>query len=873
MKVLKGCILLVFIILLANFATASFLDINLTKDKVGPGQSFDGYVIFNFTEPILKDSKLSFHVNSEVYETQIIDLLEDYDLLEAEYRKNGENLNIVNVDFSKQEKKTVLGLDFSGRDRTAGKISVNSIQFDIKGETFNENKPSDVSIDIGNDNINDYKYQGNTLLGYEQLNRSYLADNTPDGSVYIRGSDIFCESVILNASKKYRLKANVQRLVNDATLNLTLTKEPLGYKPDCSTEKCCEIKTFTGMQQEVNCEIDKDVAEDGIYSLCAYATGDEYATNYFKLGTDLDEKIMSGYANGQDLSEDYYIYGDYAKYNNVLDNSIRVTIDKDVINNYLQNNECDTCLLVPISISSKTPGRVILSNPSIQYEYDGIARELNSFATLSYLAERINNTGTIQRQLTDIKNLIAPNTKGNTNEIYAEINTLNGILKSKRINFKVVDVPKAFIRYGPTNPKTGEMVLFDGSSSTKIRADIIKYEWEFGDGTKAEGEKTSHVYTNESSYNVVLTVTDDDELSGREVLTLTINKGNYSISSEADSIIQDINKLRAKIESGSSQLKDSAEQIGLNEILNNAYTEVTAIKSSNNTNLTEEQKTSKLNEIKNTIPMDISIDITTFTPKITSINDIPTDIAENDNARSQILRAQSELIINGEARSIKLIYSKERIDDFLYIKKTITGNGQKYEVIPTSTKIKDVITPENYNFTTPNIITFSGNTIEYTLEDGLLFNALNTKTINIPSDLENIEDVKTGNKDSVCGDNICDVSQENSDNCAQDCKPQRAYWVMILVIILIGVIVYFGLFFKGGLLNKYLINKPAILMFNNEKDYLAVKNFVRESRKRGIKDDKILSSLKAKKWKDEQIKAVIKEVKTEEKRLKSVVKK
>ncbi|MEK6955041.1 MAG: hypothetical protein AABW52_00115, partial [Nanoarchaeota archaeon] len=98
MKVLKGCILLVFIILLANFATASFLDINLTKDKVGPGQSFDGYVIFNFTEPILKDSKLSFHVNSEVYETQIIDLLEDYDLLEAEYRKNGENLNIVNVD-------------------------------------------------------------------------------------------------------------------------------------------------------------------------------------------------------------------------------------------------------------------------------------------------------------------------------------------------------------------------------------------------------------------------------------------------------------------------------------------------------------------------------------------------------------------------------------------------------------------------------------------------------------------------------------------------------------------------------------------------------------------------------------------------------
>ena len=58
MKVVKGCVLLVLVLLLANIASASFLDINLTKDKVGFNQAFDGIVRFNFTEPILKDSKL-----------------------------------------------------------------------------------------------------------------------------------------------------------------------------------------------------------------------------------------------------------------------------------------------------------------------------------------------------------------------------------------------------------------------------------------------------------------------------------------------------------------------------------------------------------------------------------------------------------------------------------------------------------------------------------------------------------------------------------------------------------------------------------------------------------------------------------------------
>ena len=59
-------------------------------------------------------------------------------------------------------------------------------------------------------------------------------------------------------------------------------------------------------------------------------------------------------------------------------------------------------------------------------------------------------------------------------------------------------------------------VRFDGTSSYDIDGDIVNYKWDFGDGTTDECRWgwTNNQYCEQGFYNVTLTVTDNDGLTG-----------------------------------------------------------------------------------------------------------------------------------------------------------------------------------------------------------------------------------------------------------------------------------------------------------------------------------------------------------------------
>ncbi len=76
-------------------------------------------------------------------------------------------------------------------------------------------------------------------------------------------------------------------------------------------------------------------------------------------------------------------------------------------------------------------------------------------------------------------------------------------------------------------------VSFDASESFDIDGDIVSYEWDFGDGETGVGETINHVF-GEGTYNVTLTVTDNDTLTDsmtREI-TITIEDENIVPSVE-----------------------------------------------------------------------------------------------------------------------------------------------------------------------------------------------------------------------------------------------------------------------------------------------------------------------------------------------------
>ena len=76
--------------------------------------------------------------------------------------------------------------------------------------------------------------------------------------------------------------------------------------------------------------------------------------------------------------------------------------------------------------------------------------------------------------------------------------------------------PVAFFTYSPTTPIVNETVTFDASASYDPDRQIVNYAWNFNDGSpifNTPNSVTTHNYTAEGTYNVTLTVTDDDGLA------------------------------------------------------------------------------------------------------------------------------------------------------------------------------------------------------------------------------------------------------------------------------------------------------------------------------------------------------------------------
>lgn len=86
-----------------------------------------------------------------------------------------------------------------------------------------------------------------------------------------------------------------------------------------------------------------------------------------------------------------------------------------------------------------------------------------------------------------------------------------------------VATPTAVFVFSPAAPTANQAVTFEGTqSSAPAGRQIRNYDWSFGDGGTASGERATYTYRAAGDYTVILTVTDDGGARGTTSKTVSV---------------------------------------------------------------------------------------------------------------------------------------------------------------------------------------------------------------------------------------------------------------------------------------------------------------------------------------------------------------
>jgi len=84
--------------------------------------------------------------------------------------------------------------------------------------------------------------------------------------------------------------------------------------------------------------------------------------------------------------------------------------------------------------------------------------------------------------------------------------------------------PTASFTANPISGVVPLQVSFNASSSSDSDGNIISYAWDFKDGNTGSGETINHTFSSIGSYNVKLTVTDNEGATDSTTKTITVTE-------------------------------------------------------------------------------------------------------------------------------------------------------------------------------------------------------------------------------------------------------------------------------------------------------------------------------------------------------------
>lgn len=114
-----------------------------------------------------------------------------------------------------------------------------------------------------------------------------------------------------------------------------------------------------------------------------------------------------------------------------------------------------------------------------------------------------------------------------TYDVTLTITNEDGETDTDLVTVEIDSDPTAAFSVSPDNPIVEDDLTFDGTDSSGGVGSITDYEWDLGDGTTDSGEVITHSYAEEGSYEVTLTVTNDEGKSDSQTAIVDVESGLY----------------------------------------------------------------------------------------------------------------------------------------------------------------------------------------------------------------------------------------------------------------------------------------------------------------------------------------------------------
>ena len=187
---------------------------------------------------------------------------------------------------------------------------------------------------------------------------------------------------------------------------------------------------------------------------------------------------------------------------------LTVTDNSGAVNNQAQ----DKTLIIINHPPAAQPGKDILTN-KLTVQFDGSASQDADGDQLKYFWDF--GDGSPRKSGRLVEHIYR---KGGKYPVMLTVDDGCNLTNSQNTASIIVFInqPPAASAGKDTTVCASDVILFDGSKSSDPEGGALKYDWNFGDGTSADGVNPAKTFTKGGIYQVTLKVTDDSGLPGND---------------------------------------------------------------------------------------------------------------------------------------------------------------------------------------------------------------------------------------------------------------------------------------------------------------------------------------------------------------------